>query len=1017
MSRTTTTNADFWSAATAAFTSLPAAGATLFGWYKSTAIGADGQFISNDSGTIDLNTWSLMVGSGGVNGQIGIYAWSSGGAVAFGNAAGTLPNSVWRFVAGVLNTGASRAAYNNTTKGTSTTSATAPAGVNGMHINGINNRGIAGQHAHRGIGLRSYSDIELAYLAAGGQPSNLGVEHYWQMDSGGATESDVGSSASPIAFTLHGTTAGSDDPDFASYWTAAALGPIAWTQGTPISSIDFTTKFRNVHSAYTVTNQVLSAGSQVTTAVGAGTASNLITVNSVVGIAVGSYVSDGPSGTQYLVLFISGKTLLLNGFASWANSDPIYAYTASTKTFSGPSITANVLSGTPGALDVGTYTLIARTASNANSALIADSPPFTVTVVSSGSTPSFTAGPTLTSTQTDGHTFAVTSNQTATCWLGYYLKGSSTPTAAQVIAGTGTGFIQHNSQSLTLNVANSITSTGLTHPIADAYLCLTNGSGNSAVVPFTALMKAAPAGKQYPPITVVAVSAVTKANPVQITTSTPHGLTTGNYTQPYGLGGMVELNALFTAAQTVQCTVVDVNNVTLNGIDSTLFTTYTSGGYLSFGASMYSQATTLPVTGDIGVWDTVTAENGLPVTAFPNGRYSIAAGAVTARQSWAVDFYKVSTGTFIGVATDYVANQPPFLVQQTIGGPLPAIFLPANQTIPTTNVVSGFAQDPEGDTLTPSFAAVPPGISVSGQNATGTTGAAQILQTTVTFTDKAGEQTPMDVAWVIGQINPPQLAGAGLTQAAADRLLAATYLSGTYASQPDQNPAGPAAAGVVIFQNPPFGTPVQPNTVINVTLSDGTSSFTTPVTPVVPVGAANSPQIQQEETAGRLNQFPIVEGYGVVTMAAADPSGKVYRACRIPTGARVTEVLITNDPNPSGSTYNCGVLISPAGGVVVTGSDRIFYNQITMDMGRPLAVNLYQPAIVGEAPMTANFGLRVWELLGLAVDPSQSTLQDVLYDVCITAVNPGANGGSVAVRVKYYPPPPRGLAIPVESPW
>lgn len=996
MSRTTSSNADFWSTSTPPFTTLPAAGASFGAWYKSTAIGADLQFISIDGGVLDSQCWALMVGSGGVAGQVGMYAWSSGGSVGFANAAGVLPNGVWRFVGGYAVNGALRGAFNGTTKGTKTQSATAPTGINGMHYNGINNRSVVGEHAHRFQGFRIWNDIEFNYLAGGGQPSNLVVEHYHQLDQA-TTESDIGASASPITMTVNGTTAGSDDPDFASYWTAAGLGAVSWTQGSAISNIDFTTKFRNVHSAYTTTLKVLSAGSQVTTASGTGTASNLMTVNSVAGIAVGSYISDGPSGTQALVLFISGTTLLLNTFLSWVNTDPIYVYTASTKTFTGPSITANVLSGTPAAGDVGTYTLIPRATCNANAALIADGPAFTINVSSSGAAASFTGGPTLTSTQTDGHTFGVTSNQTATCWLGYYTKGSATPTAAQVIAGTGTGFIQHNSQALTASVAGSITSTALTKVISDAYLCLTNGSGNSAAVPFTAILVAPAAGKQFSAVTVFAITAVTKANPAQVT-ATAHGRTTGDYVQVYGLGGMIELNALFANAQTVQCTVVDANNVTLNGIDSTGFTTYTSGGNLSFGASIYAQASTAIVTGDVGVVDQVTKPDGLPVTVFPNGRFSIAAGAVTGRQSFAADAFSVSGNALIGVATDYIANQPPFLVQQTIGSPIPAIFLPANQTIPSTNVVSGFAQDPEGDTLTPSFAAVPAGITITGQNATGTTGAAQILQTTETFTDQAGEQTPMGVAWVIGQVNPPQILG--LTQAQIDRLMAAIYLSATYASQADPNPAGPASPGTAIAQNPPFGVPVNPNTVINVTLSNGISASTAPIT--VPIGPRYSAQL------ANLQQIPIglnlayltgqnpYDAADVCLALAGDASGQQYRYFKIPSNARIIDLDVINDPNPTGSSYSCGIAL-PDGkpGILPAGAASIFLAGASMDTQRTQWTRLYMPQVVGSVFQTVNLSKRVWELLGLTGDPN------LIYDVVLTAINPGQSGGYMALRLIY----------------
>jgi hypothetical protein len=68
------------------------------------------------------------------------------------------------------------------------------------------------------------------------------------------------------------------------------------------------------------------------------------------------------------------------------------------------------------------------------------------------------------------------------------------------------------------------------------------------------------------------ITAATKANPCQIT-STAHGLVTGAVVQINNVGGMIELNG-----HSFVITVVDANNFTLNGINSTNYTTYTSGG-------------------------------------------------------------------------------------------------------------------------------------------------------------------------------------------------------------------------------------------------------------------------------------------------------------------------------------------------------------------------------------------------------------------------------------------------------
>jgi len=71
---------------------------------------------------------------------------------------------------------------------------------------------------------------------------------------------------------------------------------------------------------------------------------------------------------------------------------------------------------------------------------------------------------------------------------------------------------------------------------------------------------------------------IQKLNPVQITAS-EHGLTTGDIVYIYGVVGMTEINSGETStAYTV--TVVDENNITLNGIDATSFTTYSSSGII-----------------------------------------------------------------------------------------------------------------------------------------------------------------------------------------------------------------------------------------------------------------------------------------------------------------------------------------------------------------------------------------------------------------------------------------------------
>ena len=75
----------------------------------------------------------------------------------------------------------------------------------------------------------------------------------------------------------------------------------------------------------------------------------------------------------------------------------------------------------------------------------------------------------------------------------------------------------------------------------------------------------------------VAITAATQANPVAVTAAA-HGRATGDIVQISGVVGMTQINdKLFTV------TVVDANTLTLNAVDGTAFTAYTSGGTLTAG--------------------------------------------------------------------------------------------------------------------------------------------------------------------------------------------------------------------------------------------------------------------------------------------------------------------------------------------------------------------------------------------------------------------------------------------------
>lgn len=138
------------------------------------------------------------------------------------------------------------------------------------------------------------------------------------------------------------------------------------------------------------------------------------------------------------------------------------------------------------------------------------------------------------------------------------------------------------------------------------------------------------------------------------------------------------------------------------------------------------------------------------------------------------------------------------------------------------------------------------------------------------------------------------------------------------------------------------------------------------------------------------------ESVDVCAMGSADSNASTYRFFRIPSNARVVDLQVMNDANTNGTSYKCGVLNINGGSTVVSGSDAILMPAGTsMASARNVWTTLYFPAIAGSSAAVANVTKRIWELLGLATDPS------VTYDVVVTAVTAGTVGGNLALRLCY----------------
>lgn len=138
-----------------------------------------------------------------------------------------------------------------------------------------------------------------------------------------------------------------------------------------------------------------------------------------------------------------------------------------------------------------------------------------------------------------------------------------------------------------------------------------------------------------------------------------------------------------------------------------------------------------------------------------------------------------------------------------------------------------------------------------------------------------------------------------------------------------------------------------------------------------------------------LQKGSLVEAVGVVAVAAADDDGSVFRLARIPSNARVSEILVKNTAITGGTVYRVGVyeIAGNGGAAVNTG---VFATTVDMSTARTVPADVSTSALAIDQSEK-----RLWELLGLAADPKKE------YDIALTATTVGTAAGSIAARVRY----------------
>ena len=126
------------------------------------------------------------------------------------------------------------------------------------------------------------------------------------------------------------------------------------------------------------------------------------------------------------------------------------------------------------------------------------------------------------------------------------------------------------------------------------------------------------------------ITNITQA-PIAQVTSASHALETGDQVKITGVVGMVEVNdIIFTI------TVVDTNNFTLDGIDSTLYTPYISGGtWTNQAANVFGIVVVNADTFELWIYNSVSDQFSTPQIDAPAGAY-VGGGLINIRENFSI---------------------------------------------------------------------------------------------------------------------------------------------------------------------------------------------------------------------------------------------------------------------------------------------------------------------------------------------------------------------------------------------
>jgi beta-lactam-binding protein with PASTA domain len=438
-----------------------------------------------------------------------------------------------------------------------------------------------------------------------------------------------------------------------------------------------------------------------------------------------------------------------------------------------------------------------------------------IVITLAASTPTFSAGPTYATVSNTQISATFTASAAALSYFcALYLKGASTPTAAQVAAGTNAHSAVASGSTTGSSESHNITaSDSPSNPSYDPYCVLYNGTTYSAVPSTSTKATTAPTGFQY--VTLASVSATGSepkaANDADWITL-PYDTQTANFTvgsvvvsSTSGAWGYILADTDAGATGTLT---IDKRSGTF--ADNNVL--YDQGGGAALVNGSESAYTSL-ATSDVLVVPTTVSPSLASLAVDTSGQYVYTANGRQSALNGLI--FHDSTQAYLSLDIDaWFNNTAPHCQAPQV------VTFRNGATIDYD--VSSLCSDPDNDTLSYArITSLPAGATIdpSTGHITGTVTADATTAASVIVYDQAGDYTTQAISITVQTQWPMPNCSALTAGVCGTNILSLT--NGTVSLSFSSQCSGSVAAGGVIAQSPAAGVYIAPGDTVTITESVG----------------------------------------------------------------------------------------------------------------------------------------------------------------------------------------------------